>query len=173
MVVAVALIFLISILFAPQRGVLSRLRSHYQSRHKMTLEHILKVLFKYGQEKQRWGTFHPIGQIMQMWSFTASELRRGLRQLTREGMLSREGDMFCLTETGREEGARVLRRHRLWEVYLTRYLDLPHDHVHRDAEEIEHILTPELERRLEELLEHPTHDPHKQEIPYIGEERKS
>lgn len=171
MVVAVSLIFMASILFAPKRGVLSRVRSHYQSRHKMTLEHILKVLFKYGQEKQRWGTFHPVAQIKQMWSFTTSELRRGLRQLTREGSLVREGDMFCLTEQGQKEGAKVLRRHRLWEVYLTRYLDLPHDHVHRDAEEIEHILTPELERRLEELLEHPTHDPHKQEIPYIGKER--
>ena len=40
------------------------------------------------------------------------------------------------------------------------------DHVHEDAETIEHFLTPELEKRLETLLEFPTEDPHQSQIPY-------
>jgi manganese/zinc/iron transport system permease protein len=40
------------------------------------------------------------------------------------------------------------------------------DHVHEDAETIEHIITPELEKRLEKMLEYPEMDPHEERIPY-------
>ena len=61
---------------------------------------------------------------------------------------------------------RVTRRHRLWEVYLTDYVQVAPDHVHDDAETIEHVLTPELEERLETLLNRPANDPHERTIPY-------
>jgi manganese/zinc/iron transport system permease protein len=54
----------------------------------------------------------------------------------------------------------------LWELYLTEYLRIAPDHVHEDAETIEHIITPELERRLEEQLKYPKLDPHQSQIPY-------
>ena len=66
----------------------------------------------------------------------------------------------------KNKGQRVVKLHRLWEVYLTKYLRIAPDHVHEDADTIEHILTPELEARLEKLLDYPSLDPHKSEIPY-------
>jgi manganese/zinc/iron transport system permease protein len=170
MVVAVSFLFLISVLFAPRRGVVSHIRTHIAARHKMTLDHVLKALFKAGQERKDWRTFYPVSRIAQMWSFTPKELRHGLARLRRRGLIEREGHLYRLTEHGVHEGARITRLHRLWEVYLTRFLELPHDHVHRDAEDMEHVLTPEIERRLEQILERPEHDPHDQEIPYLGRE---
>jgi Mn-dependent DtxR family transcriptional regulator len=58
-----------------------------------------------------------------------------------------------------------LRKHRLWELYLTRRLELAHDHVHRDAEAMEHALTDDDADRLDELLGRPATDPHGRPIP--------
>lgn len=80
--------------------------------------------------------------------------------------MKRENNKFYLTNEGKLLGQRVTRTHRLWELYLTNYLNIAPDHVHDDAETIEHILTPELEKRLEELLQKPEQDPHSSQIPY-------
>ena len=70
------------------------------------------------------------------------------------------------TQDGLKKGKRVVKLHRLWELYLTQYLRIAPDHVHDDAETIEHILTPELEAQLEKLLDYPDLDPHQSKIPY-------
>ena len=61
---------------------------------------------------------------------------------------------------------RVVKIHRLWELYLTTHVNIAPDHVHDDADTIEHLMTPELEAELEKTLNYPTVDPHKSEIPY-------
>jgi manganese/zinc/iron transport system permease protein len=77
----------------------------------------------------------------------------------------KKGDYF-LTLNGRQRAANVVRLHRLWEVYLTNYLGIGGgERVHRNAEEIEHILTPDLEHELTLLLQDPKQDPHDQPIP--------
>ena len=58
-----------------------------------------------------------------------------------------------------------MRKHRLWELYLTRRLELPSDHVHRDAETMEHALTDEDVIALEQALGNPDTDPHGRPIP--------
>jgi len=51
-------------------------------------------------------------------------------------------------------------------MYLNQRLKLQPDHVHNDAEAIEHIITPEIERQLEKELAYPKMDPHQSKIPY-------
>ena len=70
-----------------------------------------------------------------------------------------------LTADGVESAERVVRKHRLWELFLTRRLDLPSDHVHRDAEAMEHTLTDEDVLELERTLGNPSVDPHGRPIP--------
>ena len=67
-----------------------------------------------------------------------------------------------------QKAARIIRLHRLWEVYLV-YLGQNRDKVHRNAEEMEHIITPELEKELTDLLKDPKQDPHHQPIPQRGD----
>lgn len=66
---------------------------------------------------------------------------------------------------GREKAASIVRLHRLWELYLTDTLGFQAEKVHRTAEEMEHILTPEIEEKLTRLLSNPKQDPHQQPIP--------
>lgn len=70
-----------------------------------------------------------------------------------------------LTEDGRRVALRMLRRHRLLELFLVETLDLPWDRVHEEAERLEHSLSDELEAAIAERLGNPTHDPHGDPIP--------
>lgn len=169
-VVVISIVFLFSILFAPERGVLARIRRHRQGREKTVREHILKELYKAGEPAQNWSALQQVGLLESIWSFSQRELNSALRWLTRHSLLERDEGSYRLTDSGLLESARIIRRHRLWELYLTTYLDLPGDHVHRDADEFEHIMTPEMEAQLEDLLDRPQYDPHHRAIPNIGRE---
>jgi manganese/zinc/iron transport system permease protein len=144
---------LFSLLFAPQRGICFRFGRLIAFRLRCLEENILKGIWKKG-------------------SLSKSEIKRayprsGLRlhRLLREGWVERRGDLFYLTEDGRVKAASIVRLHRLWELYLTEQLGHAAERVHERAEEMEHILTPELEERLTRLLSNPERDPHHQPIP--------
>ena len=86
--------------------------------------------------------------------------------MVQSGWIKQEKNHFyCLTEDGQHRAAHIVRLHRLWEVYLANYLGMGAERVHRNAEEMEHILTPELEHELTLLLKDPKQDPHQQPIP--------
>jgi DtxR family Mn-dependent transcriptional regulator len=70
-----------------------------------------------------------------------------------------------LTAAGRRVALRMLRRHRLLELFLVETLELPWDRVHEEAERLEHSLSDELETAIDERLGHPTRDPHGDPIP--------
>ena len=67
----------------------------------------------------------------------------------------------------------IVRNHRLWELYLTNSANFPADHVHDDAEKIEHLLGEDMVRRLEKLLNHATQDPHGRPIPNLDDLEQS
>jgi Mn-dependent DtxR family transcriptional regulator len=62
-----------------------------------------------------------------------------------------------------------VRNHRLWELYLTNAAQIAADHVHEDAEKIEHVLGDEVVRELERRLQYATIDPHGRPIPGFAE----
>jgi manganese/zinc/iron transport system permease protein len=93
-------------------------------------------------------------------------LRKTLRSLKKEYLLVERPDGFALTDKGRSEGRRVVRLHRLWELYLTERLGMAADHIHPQAETMEHIITPEIEALIVKELGNPEVDPHQSPIPY-------
>jgi DtxR family Mn-dependent transcriptional regulator len=70
-----------------------------------------------------------------------------------------------LTPAGERIALEVIRHHRLLEQYLAETLGLGIDAVHAEADRLEHVLSEELERRIDEALGFPTHDPHGHPIP--------
>lgn len=70
-----------------------------------------------------------------------------------------------LTEKGRLAAASVVRKHRLWEVFLVEKLNFSWDEIHDVAEQLEHIKSEKLIDQLDSFLENPTHDPHGDPIP--------
>jgi DtxR family Mn-dependent transcriptional regulator len=89
-----------------------------------------------------------------------------VRQLDRQGLVNHvpyQG--VTLTPAGRRQALRLLRIHRLWELFLTRSLGLSWDQVHREAHRLEHATSDQVADRLAEFLDQPEADPHGQPIP--------
>ena len=70
-----------------------------------------------------------------------------------------------LTKSGKTIAVKIVRKHRLWEVFLVNKLDYNWDEVHEIAEQLEHIKSYSLTDKLDKYLEFPTHDPHGDPIP--------
>ena len=70
-----------------------------------------------------------------------------------------------LTPDGERVALEVIRHHRLLELYLAETLGIAVDEVHDEADRLEHVLSEELEARIDEALGYPTHDPHGDPIP--------
>jgi DtxR family Mn-dependent transcriptional regulator len=70
-----------------------------------------------------------------------------------------------LTSRGKNMAVEIIRKHRLWEVFLVKKLHYNWDEIHELAEQLEHIKSDSLIDRLEDYLESPTHDPHGDPIP--------
>ncbi len=70
-----------------------------------------------------------------------------------------------LTENGKKIAANIIRKHRLWEVFLVEKLNFQWDEVHEIAEQLEHIQSEDLIARLDKYLEYPSVDPHGDPIP--------
>ena len=73
-----------------------------------------------------------------------------------------------LSDDGTKIALEVIRHHRLLEQYLAETLGLPIDAVHEEADRLEHVISEELEARIDEQLGYPTHDPHGDPIPDAG-----
>jgi len=174
-VVSLSMIAFISLLIAPQKGLLARYSLARFNRRKMLEENILKLFFQLGENKgiqngqanQGFFAKRSIVDLQNKRYFKEEILIKGLKRLVSKDLLIKDSNkMWQLTPEGKQMGQRLVRIHRLWEVYLTKYLRVAPDHVHDDAEAIEHIITPELEKTLEQLLNYPDRDPHNSAIPY-------
>lgn len=170
MIVLVASAFcLLSLLCAPERGILVRLIRVFHFRYECLCENILKTMWRIGPT-----TTVSLDTIQSYQSINNLFLRFILWRIIRNGWMTRQGapqdapqasHQYMLTQDGLLRAARIVRLHRLWEVYLVSYLGAGAEKVHRNAEEMEHILTPELENELTLLLNDPKQDPHHQPIP--------
>ncbi len=160
-----SIIAVMSILFAPKKGLIPKIIIRKKYQNKMLRENILKELFHL-EEKNPGKKSFTLSDIATEREMKTSNYIFGLRMLLRKDLVVKINDLYYLTEKGLDEGKRITRIHRLWEMYLTEKLNIASDHVHDDAEAIEHIITPEIEKRLIELLDKPEKDPHEKIIPY-------
>src|SRR5437667_6013049 len=89
-----------------------------------------------------------------------------LKRLAESGLINYEpGRGAKLTERGRTEALRVIRRHRLVELFLTQVLKLDWSEVDAEAESLEHAISPRLEQAIADHLGEPLEDPHGHPIP--------
>ena len=165
-VMVISLIAVFSFFFAPGKGIARKLIQQRRIQKQLLEENLLKSFYKIGELTEDFSSARNNDELNEIRRFNPSQLRYGLNRLFKQGFIERHNGKWLLTEEGLLKGKRVVRLHRLWELYLTTYLRIAPDHVHEDAETIEHVITPELEARLEKLLEYPEEDPHSSSIPY-------
>ena len=162
-VVTVAAGFLISVLFGTRRGLLRLLIERRRSDRRIRREHLLRAVFEQ-VEGQRGATPDRAvlqavavsrGHLARRRGWTPAELAAGLRLGRREGWLQPAADPGAvrLTPAGAAQALRVVRNHRLWELYLIRHAEVATSRVDRGADRIEHVLGPELVAELEAQLD--------------------
>lgn len=96
----------------------------------------------------------------------ASSVTDMLKKLAEKGLINyKKYKGVSLTETGRLAAKMIVRKHRLWEVFLVEKLDFSWDEVHDIAEQLEHIQSDKLIDKLDDFLGNPTEDPHGDPIP--------
>jgi manganese/zinc/iron transport system permease protein len=164
-VTILSMIAMISFFFSPQKGILFRWWRQHLIKNKLLEENILKAFYALNEPEKNFRKARTFRELLDQRNFQHKQLRKGLGRLRFQGFIRKTGEAWELTRSGYRKGKRVQRLHRLWELYLTEYLRIAPDHVHEDAESIEHVITPELEQKLEELLDYPTRDPHQTAIP--------
>ena len=130
-----------------------------------TEENYLKAVFKLAEaEPDTVGV--STNRIAAALDTRAASVTDMLRRLAEKGLLAYERYRGVqLTPAGRQVALLTVRKHRLWEVFLVQQLGFSWDEVHEVAEELEHVQSPLLMRRLDAFLGHPTLDPHGDPIP--------
>lgn len=105
-------------------------------------------------------------QIAEKLNISGAAVTDMLRKLSKEGYVDyKRYKGIKLTRSGEDFARNMVRRHRIWEVFLHQIVGLPWDKVHYEAENLEHSSSDELIDRMEEMLDYPEFDPHGDPIP--------
>ncbi|MDP8244329.1 MAG: iron chelate uptake ABC transporter family permease subunit [Candidatus Hinthialibacter antarcticus] len=152
-VLSATLMFILSLLFAPARGLLAKGLRTWSLRSRVARENALRSLYEWSERKNGWDDWAPLEDIASMRSQSHAQALRNLRGLKSNQFVEEQSGAFRLTKDGQEQAYQVTRNHRLWEMYLMYEEEFDADHVDRDADFIEHFLTPETVKELERLLD--------------------
>lgn len=129
-----------------------------------TEENYLKSIYHLGNNSSREET--STNSIADFLSIKPATVTAMLKRLREKELISYERyGKVKLTEYGTNRALQIIRKHRLWEVFLVEKLNFKWDEVHEVAEQLEHIKSEKLINKLDQFLEFPSHDPHGDPIP--------
>jgi DtxR family Mn-dependent transcriptional regulator len=126
-------------------------------------ENYIKVIYHLSQVSPKGVTTNAIAGTLDTKASSVTDMLKKLADKNWVSYQKYQG--VSLTESGLLKAKMVVRKHRLWEVFLVEKLGFAWDEVHDIAEELEHIQSEALIARLDEFLGHPTFDPHGDPIP--------
>jgi DtxR family Mn-dependent transcriptional regulator len=126
------------------------------------IQHYLREIYKLAQQQSP-VTVTALAQAQGVSAASASAMVKKLAAL---GLAEHARYRGCtLTPAGERVAIEVIRHHRLLELYLAETLGVHVDDVHDEADRLEHVISEELEARIDRALGFPTHDPHGDPIP--------
>ncbi|MDZ7616051.1 MAG: metal ABC transporter permease [Patescibacteria group bacterium] len=143
---------LFSVLAAPRRGVLAAMMQTVRLRRRTAMEHLLSTLHELSEGKPAIAAGVAFDEVLRRRAWRPWHARMLLWRASRGGLVECRAGAVRLTRQGTDYAANVVRAHRLWELYLIHGVHIAPDHVHRDADAIEHLLPPEVIERLENEL---------------------
>ncbi|MFT6064570.1 MAG: DtxR family Mn-dependent transcriptional regulator [Paraglaciecola sp.] len=126
-------------------------------------ENYLKAIYHLESGSKKGISTNAIAKSLETKASSVTDMIKKLSE--KEVVLYIKYQGVTLTEFGRKTAANIVRKHRLWEVFLVEKLNFSWDEVHDVAEQLEHIKSPKLINQLDALLGFPTHDPHGDPIP--------
>src|SRR5262245_33215302 len=133
-----------------------------------TVENYLKTIFLAQVNLQKPDALVPMGQIATALGVVPGTATTMIKTLAESGLAIYEPYMGVrLTDAGERLAGRVLRRHRLVELFLVKILGMSWTDVHDEAERLEHAVSDRVIERIDEMLGHPAVDPHGDPIPTV------
>jgi manganese/zinc/iron transport system permease protein len=174
MVLGASAVFAMAFFFAPRHGLLIRWLRQRSRSSRTKRENTLKSIYHVLEAREFKSEGVSLRELAERRRETVEEARDQANRLVHHGMatLDADGSTLFLTPAGWQRSAAIVRNHRLWELYLTNAARIAADHVHEDAEKIEHVLGEEVVRELERRLQYATHDPHGRAIPNLDTIRR-
>lgn len=159
-VLMAAALFALSMIFGSARGVLMRSIRQRRLRQKVGRQHLLRAVFEIIEADRSDEGKAPanvpvsLERLLEHRSWSRKRLKALLKSATRDDQIeSLSHGHLRLSEPGFGQATRTTRNHRLWELYLIRHADVAPNHVDRDADSVEHVLSAEMVRRLEAELD--------------------
>ncbi len=127
-----------------------------------SIEDYLKAIYEIQKEKGKVST----NALSEKLGVAPASVTSMIKKLSLKKLLTHKRYQGVkLTQAGQKIALEVIRHHRLIELYLAEALGVPWDRVHEEAEKWEHVLSEDLEDRMDAALGHPTRDPHGSPIP--------
>lgn len=128
-----------------------------------TEENYLKAIFKIAERENKTASTNSIAAILNTSAASVSDM---LKRLSDKKLINyKKYKGVTLTTEGNIVATHLVRKHRLWEVFLVNKLKFSWEQVHEIAEQLEHIQSLELINRLDNFLNNPKFDPHGDPIP--------
>ena len=126
-------------------------------------ENYIKIIFHLRRTGMEEVSTNAIAEQMDTKPSSVTDM---VRKLSEKGLLHyKKYQGVKLTELGKAMALSIIRKHRLWEVFLVEKLNFSWDEVHEVAEQLEHIKSEKLIDKLDWLLDYPKYDPHGDPIP--------
>ncbi len=129
----------------------------------LTEENYLKAIYHISQTSKAEVSTNAIAEKINAKASSVTDMLKKLADKNLITYIKYKG--VNLTSEGKRTAINIIRKHRLWEVFLVDKLNFSWDEVHDIAEELEHIKSPKLINELDAFLGFPTHDPHGDPIP--------
>jgi len=139
-----AAFFVVSMLAAPKRGVLADVLRRALLRRRVEMQNLLRAAYE---------VLEPQADLSRAWRAVDVAPARGvIGRAVRAGFVRSSGDEYVLTRNGQAAARQMVKTHRLWELFLIEQANIAPDHVDRDADQIEHVLPPDVLAELEATL---------------------
>lgn len=126
-------------------------------------ENYIKTIFHLGGNQSQLISTNAIAEQMETKPSSVTDMAKKLADKKLVNYVRYQG--VSLTDLGIKTALSIIRKHRLWEVFLVKKLDFTWDEVHEVAEQLEHIKSEKLIDKIDELLDFPKYDPHGDPIP--------
>lgn len=155
-------IALFSFLFSP-KGRVVKWNNERATQRRLALENLIKNLYKMTEDVE--SNAVETKTLKLFYKPGSKEWKNGLKSAIKDHYVWVEENQIILSDKGKIYASRIVRGHRLWELYISTFARIPDEWVHADAELFEHFIGNMEQKELYLALNQPSEDPHNKPIP--------
>ncbi|QDU56800.1 metal ABC transporter permease [Aeoliella mucimassa] len=151
-VLAGSALLIFSMLAAPEQGIVARWRGRRRMQRMIARDHLLRAMYELSPRPEDARPWIELDKLTNYGGWTDHTVHAKVRDADRADLIERDNDRIRLTPDGYSKAAELVRAHRLWELYMVGDWDRSPERVDHYADDMEHLLPPEVIEELEQKL---------------------